>query len=101
MYVVFCQIVHNRPSEVRLRQDGSVSCARLCAINASKHEWSCPLMSSCETCAYPQNIASQGIRYNSLKGWKGGNDLANRCLRPLGHLSTDLSSMRGSQSSAT
>ena len=27
--------------------------------------------------------------------------LATRCLRPLGHLSTDLSSMRGSQSSAT
>ena len=27
--------------------------------------------------------------------------LANRCLRPLGHLSTGLSSMRGSQSSAT
>ena len=26
--------------------------------------------------------------------------LANCCLRPLGHLSTDLSSMRGSQSSA-
>ena len=27
--------------------------------------------------------------------------LANCCLRPLGHLSTGLSSMRGSQSSAT
>ena len=29
------------------------------------------------------------------------DSLANCCLRPLGHLSTGLSSMRGSQSSAT
>jgi hypothetical protein len=79
----------------------SEACAQLCAIERRNGGVSCPFVSLRETLVRRQTLASQGTRRNSLKKVSGGKRLANRCLRPLGHLSTDLSCVWSPRSCAT